>query len=93
MAVTAILARRHMTTQRRRAATFDGRHHLQLAEAQMAGPGLAPSGAVVTKDIRDLQPFTMHGARLYEPFLFFPLAPSSSSGLLTARKVELSTRA
>lgn len=36
-------------------------------------------------------PFRSTGAQLYEAFFFFPLARSRSSGLLTARKVELST--
>jgi hypothetical protein len=34
---------------------LDGRHHLELAEAQVPGLLAAPSGAVVAEDVRDLQ--------------------------------------
>ena len=40
---------------RRRAAALDRRHHLQLAEAQMAGPGATPSRPVGAEDVRDLR--------------------------------------
>ncbi len=88
-AVAAVLASRDMAAQSRRAAGLDRRHDLELAEAQVARPGFAPSGPVGAEDIRDLQPSSGHaspdqaggrGALL-----------SNSSGLLTARKVELST--
>jgi hypothetical protein len=35
---------------------LDGRHHLELAQAQMPGIGTAPGGAMLTKDVGDLQP-------------------------------------
>src|SRR5262245_23008813 len=37
-----VLAARDMTAERCRAAVLDRRHHLELAEAHMAGIGLAP---------------------------------------------------
>src|SRR5215510_7996129 len=47
---------------RRRAAALDRRHHLQLAEAQMAGLGATPSRPVGAEDIRDLEPSPRHAA-------------------------------
>ena len=37
------------------AAALDGRHHLQLVEADVAGIGTSPRRAVVAEDIRNLQ--------------------------------------
>jgi hypothetical protein len=37
------------------AAALDGRHHLQLVEADVPGIGSTPCRPVVAKDIRDLQ--------------------------------------
>jgi hypothetical protein len=45
-----------MSAQRRGAALFDGRHDLQLSQAQVCT--LSPGRPVGTEDIRDLQ----HGA-------------------------------
>ena len=44
LAVGAVLATRDMPAERRRAAVLDRRHHLELAEADMAGfgPGAMP---------------------------------------------------
>ena len=56
----ALLAARDMTVERRRAAVLDRRHHLQLAEADMAGIGPAPRRAVAAEDVRDLQRWTRH---------------------------------
>jgi hypothetical protein len=39
----------------RRAAALDRRHHLQLAEAQMAGLGATPGRPVGAEDVRDLR--------------------------------------
>src|SRR6266852_5028641 len=39
-------------------AVLDRRHHLELAEADMAGIGLAPCRSVAAQDIRDLQRWT-----------------------------------
>ena len=43
-----------MTAQCRRSAALDRRHHLQLAEAHMAGVGGTPSRPVMTEDVRHL---------------------------------------
>ena len=46
-----------------RTAALDRRHHLQLAEADMAGVGSAPCRAMIAEDIRDLQCRTRHARR------------------------------
>src|SRR5437016_13300426 len=51
-----------MATERRRAATRDRRHHLELVEADMAGIGFVPRRSMVAQDIRDLQRWTRHDA-------------------------------
>jgi len=56
----AVLASYHVASERRGAAALDRAHHLELAEAQMAGMGGAPCGAVVAEDICDLQPWARH---------------------------------
>ena len=53
--VRALLAARDMPAESRRAAGLDGRHHLELAEAHMAGVGSAPGRPVGAEDVRDLQ--------------------------------------
>ena len=64
MTARRVLAARNMTSERRRAATLDGRHHLQLAEAHMGAIGLTPSGPVVAENIRNLQSWTEHKRRV-----------------------------
>ena len=49
------LAAQDMAAQRRRAALGDGRHHLELSQAQMTAPSLAPGGTMLTEDVSDLQ--------------------------------------
>jgi hypothetical protein len=68
--VGAVLAASDMPAENRRAAALDRRHHLQLAEAHMAGIDFAPCRSMVAKDIRDLQSWTRHrrsalGGRLH----------------------------
>src|SRR5204862_540561 len=58
------LAARNVASERRRAAALDGRHHLQLLEADVAAVGLTPSGAVVAENIRNLQSWTGHERRV-----------------------------
>ena len=53
-AVAAILAALDMTAQRRRSATLDRRHDLQLTEAHMAGMGRTPSRSTAAEDVRYL---------------------------------------
>src|SRR3981081_2887790 len=60
LGVCALLAARDMSAERRGAAALDCRHHLQLAEADMAGIGPAPCRAVVAEDIRNVQRWTRH---------------------------------
>ena len=61
--VRAVLTARDMAAERRRAAALDRRHHLQLAEAHMAGIGFTPSRPVVAEDVRNLQRWTGHQRR------------------------------
>src|SRR6266851_9924427 len=52
-----------MPAESRRAAALDGRHHLQLAEAHMAGIGLTPCRSMDAEDIRELQRRARHARR------------------------------
>src|SRR5256885_5091276 len=61
--VFALLAARDMPAESRRAAALDRRHHLQLAEAHMAGVGSAPCRSMAAEDIRDLQSWARHARR------------------------------
>ena len=54
-------ATQDVSTQHRRAALFDGRHHLELAQAQVAALLPAPGGAMCAEDVRDLEGRTSHG--------------------------------
>src|SRR5258708_14298466 len=58
VAALVILAARDMAAERCRAAVLDRRHHLELAEADMAGIGFAPCRSMAAQDIRDLQRWT-----------------------------------
>ena len=53
--VRAVLATLDMSAERRGPATLDRRHRLQLAEAHVAGVGLAPRRPMGAKDIGDLR--------------------------------------
>jgi hypothetical protein len=50
-----------MAAEREAAALLDGRHDLQLAEAQVPPLMLSPRRPVGAEDIRDLQGGTLHG--------------------------------
>ena len=63
MAALVVLAARDMSAERCRAAGLDCRHHLELAEADMAGVGLAPRRSMVAEDIRNLQLWTCQERR------------------------------
>ena len=63
MAALVVLAARDMPAERCRAAVLDRTHHLELAEADMAGIGLAPCLAMAAEDIRNLQPWTYQQCR------------------------------
>src|ERR1700674_3515678 len=64
MAALVVLAARDMAAERCRAAALDRRHHLELAEADMAGIGLAPRRSMAAEDIRSLQPWTRQQRRV-----------------------------
>ena len=53
-----------MSSQRRAAALFDGRHHLELTQAQVSVLSLPQSLPVGAEDVRDLQGTTSHGREL-----------------------------
>ncbi len=61
--VLALLAARNVAAEGRRAAALDRRHHLQLAEAHMAGIGPVPCRSMAAEDIRDLQRRAQHARR------------------------------
>ena len=63
MAAVVVLAARDMPAERCRAAVLNRRHHLELAEADMAGVGLAPRRSMAAEDIRNLQPWTCQQRR------------------------------
>ena len=64
--MVAAVAAQHMSSQRRAAALFDGRHDLELTDAQVSPLRLSPRGPVGPEDIRDLQGTTPHGRGLLD---------------------------
>jgi hypothetical protein len=58
--VRALLATLDMPAERCGTAALDGRHHLQLLEADVTGVGRTPRRRVAAEDIRDLQRWTGH---------------------------------
>ena len=60
LAIPAGVAVEHMPTQRRAAALLDGRHDLELAQAQVVMLSLPPGRTQGTEDVRDLQGGTPH---------------------------------
>jgi hypothetical protein len=64
-AVAAVFAALDMAAKDDRAAVLDSRHHLELAEADVPGIGLAPGGAMAMEDVCDLQFLAAHGRRLH----------------------------
>ena len=54
-AVAALLASFDVSAECRRAAGLDGRHHLELGEADMSGVGCPPGRPSRTEDVGDLQ--------------------------------------
>jgi hypothetical protein len=59
----AVLAARDVAAERCRAAVLDRTHHLEPAEAHMAGIGLTPCRSMVAENIRHLQLRTRHARR------------------------------
>ena len=60
MTVSTVLASCDMPAKRCRAAGFDRRHRLMLAEADMAGVSVTPCRPMVAEDVRDLQRWSPH---------------------------------
>ena len=60
--VRAVFTALDVSAERSRAAVLDRRHDFQLAEADMAGVGLAPRRAMGAKDVGDLQARPRHAA-------------------------------
>jgi hypothetical protein len=60
----AALAAQHVSTQCRTAALLDGRHDLQLRQAQVPTQGIAPRWRVLAEDVGDLQGRPAHGRHL-----------------------------
>src|SRR6266852_595888 len=71
-----VLAARDVAAERCRAAVLDRRHHLELAEADMAGIGLAPCRSMAAEDIRNLQLWTCQHRRASGWRLSLGLVPS-----------------
>src|SRR5271166_873927 len=67
VAAVLVLAARDMPPERCRAAALDRRHHLELAEADMAGIGLTPCRSMAAENIRDLPRRAGHGRGLLRP--------------------------
>ncbi len=94
-----VLAARDMAAERCRAAVLDRRHHLELAEADMAGIGLAPCRSMAAEDIRDLQRWTGQDVGRYAGGWSFRLflgflrgCDSRSSGLSMPAIMPVATR-
>jgi hypothetical protein len=54
-AVAAVLTALDMATESGGAASLDGRHDLELAEAEVAGMGRPKGGTVAAEDVGDLE--------------------------------------
>ena len=81
-----------MAAERRRAAVLDGAHHLELGQAHVTAVGTTPRGAVVAKNVRDLQSWTGHVGRYAGGSSFFGTSGVSlSSGLMTSRMMLAAT--
>ena len=77
----------HMSTQRRAAALFDGRHDLKLPQTQVGLLSLPPRRTVGAKNIRDLQCGTHHDRELHSSYT----GGRPSSGLTTSRRSLVAT--
>src|SRR4030088_1559784 len=87
--VRAVLAAHDMAAESHRAAALDRRHHLQLAETEVASIGFTPSRSMVAEDIRDLRGGTSHDRR--GGFFSDVSGVSRSNGLMTARITLVAT--
>ena len=97
--MAAVLAALDMAAKGGCAASLDGRHDLELAEADVAGMGRAPGGPVSAKDVGDLERGT-HGGQppglgpssMGAPGRVLIWALILSSGLITVRTTRVATR-
>ena len=60
------------------AAGLDRRHHLELAEAEMASLGRTPGGTMAMEDVGDLQRRAAHRRRVTRPALPRPAVQARS---------------
>ena len=94
--MAAVLATLDMAAEGCGAAGLDGRHHLELAEAEVAGMGRPKGGSVTTEDVGDFQRRAHRGQPPgLAPWALCPpiCAMILSSGLVTVRTVLVVTRA
>ncbi len=63
LCIGTLLTARNMAAEGCGTAVLDRRHHLELAEAQMADIGPAPGGPIGAEDIRDLHSRPRRGHR------------------------------
>ena len=95
--MAARLAALDMAAESGGAAGLDGRHDLELAEAEMAGMGRPKGGTVSAEDVGDLER-RAHDGQPLGPAPAPTLLPGSmramtlSSGLVTVRTVLVATR-
>ena len=81
--VAAGITAQHVSSQRRGAALFDGRHDLELGKTQVARLRFAPRRTKGAEDVGDFQGGTPHGR---------PTASSRfSNGLITSRRMSVAT--
>ncbi len=94
--MAAVLAALDMTAESGGAAGFDGRHGLDLAEAEVTGMGRPKGGTVSAEDVGDLERGSHRGqppGLAPELSLGATRAMILSSGLVTVRTVLVATRA
>ena len=79
----ALLTTLDMPAERCGTTALDGRHHLQLGEADVTDIGRAPRRPVVAQDIRDLQRWTGHCRGLRRRLRLLAVLRSFPPGPLT----------
>ena len=89
--MAAVLAALDVSAEGGGAAGLDGRHDLELGEADVAGMGRPPGGSVTTEDVGDLECWS-HGDQppRLAPSPIWPMI--LSSGLVTVRTTRVATR-
>ena len=64
MVSAAAVTAQQVSTQRRAAALFDGRHHAHLAETQIPTLRFAQGRTVLAEDVGDLEGRSLHAVAL-----------------------------